>query len=63
MKFRYKVAFFIVAVVVSLIAFNLIASPLVCMAKIGKEAQYEIISNYLAEAELYSFHPCPIPSK
>jgi len=63
MKFRYKVGIFIVAAIVSFIGFNLIASPLVCVTKIGNEAKYEIINNYLAKADSDSMHLCSIPSK
>ena len=51
MKLRAKVAIFIVAVLISFIGFSLIASPSASMLKIGKEAGYEIISNYLDKAE------------
>jgi uncharacterized membrane protein len=52
MNFRTKVAILLVAVLISLAGFNLIASSsAVDMMKIGKKAGYKIISNVLAEQE------------
>lgn len=51
MKLREKLAIFVVAVVLTLVGFNLIAAPSVDILKIGKQAGYEIIANYLARVE------------
>jgi len=51
MKLREKLAIFVVAVLVTLVGFNLIAAPSVDILKIGKQAGYEIIANYLAKVE------------
>jgi hypothetical protein len=51
MNFKAKVAILLVAVLVSLAGFNLIASSsAVDMMKIGKKAGYKIIANVMAEA-------------
>lgn len=53
MNFKAKVAILLVAVLISLAGFNLIASSsAVDMMKIGKKAGYKIIANVLAEADL-----------
>lgn len=60
MKFRTKVAIFMVAVLLTCFGFNLITySPAADLLKVGKEAGYEIISNYLAKAEATSHHASP----
>ncbi len=46
MKFKGKLLVLFVAVVVSLLGFNLIASSSVCLLKIAKEAGYEAIESY-----------------
>ncbi len=51
MKLREKLAIFAVAVLLTLVGFNLIAAPSVDILKIGKQAGYEIIANYLAKVE------------
>ena len=51
MKLREKLAIFVVAVLLTLVGFNLIAAPSVDILKIGKQAGYEIIANYLAKVE------------
>ena len=51
MKLREKLAIFVVAVLLTLVGFNLIAAPSVDILKIGKQAGYEIIANYLARVE------------
>lgn len=57
MRFRTKVAIFMVAVFLTFAGFNLIASSgAVDILKVGKEAGYEIISNYLAKAKTASHH-------
>ena len=50
MKLREKTAIFIVAVLITFVGFSLIAAPSESMLRIGKEAGYEIIANYLAKA-------------
>ena len=59
MKLREKTAIFIVAVLITFVGFSLIAAPSESMLRIGKEAGYEIIANYLAKAAnnltVYSF--------
>lgn len=51
MNFKAKVAIALVAVLISLAGFNLIASSsAVDMMKVGKKAGYRIIANVLAEA-------------
>ena len=51
MKFRTKVAIFLVAVFVTVVGFSLMAAPAIDMMKVGKDAGYEMISNYLAKAD------------
>ncbi len=49
MRLRTRVVIFMAAVLITLMGFNLLASPsAIDMLKIGKDAGYEIISNYLA---------------
>jgi len=49
MRLREKVMIFTAALLLSFLGFSLIISPSVSMLKIGKEAGYEIIENYLAK--------------
>lgn len=56
MKFREKVAIFLLATFFTLAGFSLISAPAVDIMKIGKKAGYEIIANVLAKAELASNH-------
>jgi len=57
MNFKAKVAILLVAVLISLAGFNLIASSsAVDMMKVGKKAGYKIIANVLAEAEAPPSH-------
>jgi hypothetical protein len=49
MRFREKALIFVAAIVLTFLGFSLIGSSSTCMLKIGKEAGYEIIENYLAE--------------
>jgi hypothetical protein len=51
MKFRTRVAIFLVAVFVTVVGFSLMAAPAIDMMKVGKDAGYEMISNYLAKAD------------
>ena len=49
MKLRAKLAILLIAILITFIGFNLIASySLTDMLKIGKKAGYEIIANTLA---------------
>jgi hypothetical protein len=57
MNFKQKVAIFLVAVVLTLVGFNLIAAPTVDILKIGKQAGYQIISNYLANVDAAAHRP------
>ncbi len=51
MNFKAKVAILLVAVLISVAGFNLLASSsAVDMMKMGKKAGYKIIANVLAEA-------------
>jgi len=49
MKFREKVLIFTAALLLSFIGFSLIISPSASILRIGKDAGYEIIENYLAK--------------
>jgi hypothetical protein len=51
MNFKQKVVIFLAAVLLTLVGFSLIAAPAIDILKVGKEAGYEIISNYLAKAD------------
>jgi hypothetical protein len=57
MKFKTKVAILLAAVLLTFLGFNLIASSgAVELVKVGKQAGYEIISNYLAKADTASHY-------
>jgi len=60
MKFRAKALILVVAMLLSFFLFNLIGSSSVCMLKVGKEAGYEIIENYLAKDDMPSHYYCRI---
>jgi hypothetical protein len=47
-KFKEKVAIFVVALLLSFLLFNTIGSSSIDLLRIGKEAGNEIITNYLA---------------
>lgn len=49
MKFKEKIMIFMVALLLSVLGFSLIISPSASILKVGKEAGYEIIENYLAK--------------
>jgi len=53
MRFRIKVLIFTAAILLSLLGFSLIISPSASMLRIGKDAGYEIIENYLAKSDAY----------
>jgi Tfp pilus assembly protein PilO len=57
MNFKQKVVIFLAAILLTLVGFNLIVSPAVDILKVGKQAGYEIISNYLAKADAAAHHP------
>jgi hypothetical protein len=57
MRFREKALILLVAVFISLVAFSLISAPAVDMVKVGKQAGYEIITNWLAKADVPAHHP------
>ncbi len=48
MKISTKLGILIIAVVISLVGFNLIASTSVSVLKVAKAADYEMIGTYLA---------------
>ncbi len=53
MSFKAKVAIFLLATLITLVGFNLIASSSALdIMKVGKKAGYEIIANVLAKAQL-----------
>lgn len=52
MKFKVKVAIFLVATLISIVGFSLIAAPAVDVIVVGKKAGYQIISNFLAKSDL-----------
>jgi len=56
MKLKTKTAIFMMAVLLTFVGFSLIASPSIEILKVGKEAGYEIISNYLAKEEAVTHH-------
>jgi len=52
MRFRKKIAIFMVALLLSIAGFNLIASSgVVDILKVGKLAGYKIIANVVAETD------------
>ena len=52
MKIKQKIAIFLLAVLITFVGFNLLASPsAVELIKVGSQAGYEIIANVLAKAE------------
>ncbi len=51
MKLKTKLLIFLAAVFISFVGFYLIASPLADMIVIGKKSQYQMISNYMAQAD------------
>jgi hypothetical protein len=51
MRLKEKILILAASVLLSLAAFSLIAGPSVGMIKMGKDAGYEMIVNYLANAE------------
>ncbi len=59
MKLRTKTAILMMAVLLTFVGFSLIASPSIEIMKVGKEAGYEIISNYLAKSETVTHHSNP----
>jgi hypothetical protein len=57
MNFKAKVAILLVAALISLAGFNLMASSsAVDMMKVGKKAGYKIIANVLADSESPGSH-------
>ncbi len=51
MKFKTKFVIFLAAALISFVGFSLIASPIVEVLVVGKEAGYEQISNFLAKSD------------
>ena len=58
MSLKGKIAIFMVAVLISLAGFSLIASPSLDILKVGKEAGFEMIGNFMAEC--LANNSCPI---
>lgn len=57
MKFKTKIVILLAAVLLTFLGFNLIASSgAVELIKVGKQAGHEIISNYLAKADIASHY-------
>lgn len=52
MKLRERLVILVAALLITLVGFSLISAPAVEMVKVGKEAGYEIISNWLAKADV-----------
>ncbi len=50
MRFRTKLVIFLVASLLTFLGFNMIASTSVDILKVGKEAGYEIIANFLSKS-------------
>jgi hypothetical protein len=55
MKFFQKIAVFILASLLTIVGFNLMASSSICLLRLGKEARYEIVANYIHE---HNSTPC-----
>lgn len=55
MKFKEKLLILIIAFVVSVLGFNLIASSSVCLLQTAKEAGYDALKNYRpkCDADIY----------
>jgi hypothetical protein len=53
MRFREKALILLVAICVSVLGFNLIASSSVCLLKAARESAYEPIQNYLAKCKAH----------
>ncbi len=61
MRFKTKVAIFMLAVLLTFIGFNLmISSAAVDLVKVGNKAGYEIISNVLASEQTIPQHSTSI---
>ena len=60
MKFKEKLLILIVAVIVSVLGFNLIASSYVCLLKAANEACYETIESHQTRCDVHS-HQSPHP--
>lgn len=56
MRLKEKIGIFLAATLLTLIGFNFIAAPTVDMMKIGKQAGYEMIANYLAKVDSAAPH-------
>jgi hypothetical protein len=60
MRFVQKMAVFVLASLLTVVGFNLMASSSVCLLKLGKESRYEIVANYIHE---HNFAPCKVAKK
>jgi len=56
MRLIEKALILLAAIVISLTAFSLISGPAVDMVKVGKQAGYEIITNWIAKTDVASDH-------
>jgi hypothetical protein len=56
MRLKEKIGILLAAALLTLIGFSFIAAPTVDMMKIGKQAGYEMIANYLAKADGVATH-------
>jgi hypothetical protein len=56
MRFKEKVLILLLAISVSVIGFNLIATPSLCLLKAASESGYEPIQSYLEKCYANSFH-------
>jgi len=56
MRLKEKIGIFLAAALLTLIGFSFMAAPTVDMMKIGKQAGYEMIANYLAKADSAAPH-------
>jgi hypothetical protein len=56
MRLKEKIGIFLAAALLTLIGFSFMAAPTVDMMKIGKQAGYEMIANYLAKADSVTPH-------
>ncbi len=52
MKLRERALILMAAVLITLVGFSLISIPAVDMVKVGRDAGYEIITNWLAKADV-----------
>lgn len=61
--FKKKLLILFIAVVLSLLGFNLITSPSVCLLKIAKEAGYDTIESYRVNCDADTYRARYIEDK